>query len=270
MDSEKKFLENYNIKDYERPSVTTDIVIFTMRTKEEESYRRNPRNALSVLLIKRAQHPFKDCWALPGGFLAPGETVEECALREVVEETQVEPAAMLPTGVYSETGRDPRGWIISNAFASVISSDSVEPVGGDDAGDARWFDLEISENEDETLKLTLTNGETVITSILKEKKRQFDKSQYEIIDSGSLAFDHAKMIATSLSVLRAEAKNTEALFDFLPEKFTLAELQGIYETIMNISVLTANFRRKIAGYVVETDESTAGAGHRPARLYRRK
>ena len=60
------------------------------------------------------------------------------------------------------------------------------------------------------------------------------------------------------------------IFDFLPEKFTLTELQNVQETVMNISVLPANFRRKIAGYVEETDEYTQGAGHRPAKLYRRK
>lgn len=89
-------------------------------------------------------------------------------------------------------------------------------------------------------------------------------------DSGNLAFDHARIIATALTALREGAKNFETIFDFLPEKFTLTVLKKVQETIMNISILPANFRRKIGDYVVETDEYTQGARHRSAKLYRRK
>ena len=270
MGSETKFLNNYKIEDYERPSVTTDVVVFTMGEKATENYRRNPEKCLSVLLVKRGEHPYKGCWALPGGFLQPGETVEQCALREIREETHVEPTALLPTGVYSEAGRDPRGWIISNAYASVVGSNSFQVKGDDDASEAKWFELSFSENADKTVELTLANGELTLRAKLKETGRRFDKPIYEITDGGFLAFDHAKIIASSLTALRHEAKNTEILFDFLPEKFTLSQLQEIYETIHNISVLTANFRRKIAEYVIETDEIMTGAGHRPAKLYKRK
>ena len=71
-------------------------------------------------------------------------------------------------------------------------------------------------------------------------------------------------------MLRNDAKNFDVVFDFLPEKFTLSALQRVQETIMNISILPANFRRKISAYVIETDEYTQGAGHRPAKLYKRK
>ena len=91
-----------------------------------------------------------------------------------------------------------------------------------------------------------------------------------IIDSGEIAFDHAKIITTALTELRGYVKNFETIFNFLPEKFTLTALQKVQETIMNISILPANFRRKAVDYVVETDEYTAGAGRRPAKLYKRK
>ena len=90
------------------------------------------------------------------------------------------------------------------------------------------------------------------------------------MDNGQLAFDHASMIAAALSALRAEAKNYETVFDFLPEKFTLTEFQKVQETIMNASILPANFRRMVSGYVEETDEYDRGSGHRPAKLYKRK
>ena len=95
----------------------------------------------------------------------------------------------------------------------------------------------------------------------------FDPTQ---LNSGELAFENARIIAQALSVLRNSARDFDVIFDFLPEKFTLTELQNVHETVMNISVLPANFRRKVADLVEETDEFTEGARHRPAKLFRRK
>lgn len=270
MQSEKEFLEKYRIEDYERPSVTTDIAAFMIRQTEEESYRKEPESRLSLLLIRRGEFPFKGCWALPGGFLKGNETVEECAMREIREETNVTPSALMLIGVYSDPGRDPRGWIISNAFASIISESSVSEAGGDDAEDARWFDVSFEHGTDGNYHLELKNNDITLRAILKERGTRFRKTSFEIIDSGELAFDHAGMIAAALANLRCEAESFSCIFDFLPEKFTLTQLQRVQETIMNISVLPANFRRKATEYVTETDEYTSGAGHRPAKLFKRR
>ena len=270
MDSEKEFLQKYNMNDYERPSVTSDIIAFTIKFKEEDSYRHNPESSLQILLIKRKGYPFKGHWALPGGFLQPDETVEECAYREVFEETGVKPDSLMLTGIYSDPSRDPRGWIITNAFATIISDKDIKATAGDDASEALWFDIGFQCDDDGTYRLTLTHQEICITALLEEKETRFGKTNFIIKDSGKLAFDHAKIIATALTMLRSSAEKFELIFDFLPEKFTLSALQQVQETVMNISVLPANFRRKIAGYVEETDEYTQGAGHRPAKLYRRK
>lgn len=270
MQTEKEFLSAYRLDDYERPSVTADIAAFMIRTEVRDNYRQDSGNKLCLLLVKRGGHPYKDHWALPGGFLQPGETIEECALREVQEETNVLPVSLMPVGVFSEPGRDPRGWIISHAFASVISEESVKQAGGDDAADAQWFDVSFDRREDGSYLLTLQYGDITLNASLAEEETRFGKTSFRIVESGGLAFDHAKIIATALTALRSDAKNFETIFDFLPETFTLTALQKVQETIMNITVLPANFRRKIADYVEETQEYTQGAGHRPARLYRRK
>ena len=270
MQTEKEFLEGYRIDEYERPSVTADIVAFMIRTEESGNYRQDSGSKLSLLLVKRGGHPFKDHWALPGGFLQPGETIEECALREVREETNVLPVSLMPVAVFSEPGRDPRGWIISHAFASVISEESVKQAGGDDATDAQWFDVSFDRTADGSYRLALQYGGVTLNASLTEEETRFGKTSFRIRESGGLAFDHARIIATALTALRSDAKSFETIFDFLPETFTLTALQKVQETIMNITVLPANFRRKIADYVVETGEYTQGAGHRPARLYRRK
>lgn len=276
MQSEKEYLSQYNINKYERPSVTTDIAAFMIRSEESDNYKRDSENRLSILLVKRGVHPFMDCWALPGGFLKPNETVEECALREITEETNVVPVAILPVGVFSEPGRDPRGWIISNAFFSVITEESVKQVGGDDAADAQWFDVSFEKDNDGDYHLSLSlRGNTALESIhldavLTKERTKFGKSIFLIKNSGGLAFDHARIIAEAVCLLRKYAQDFNTIFDFLPEKFTLNEVQKVQETILDISILPANFRRKINDYVIETEEYTQGAGHRPARLFKRK
>ena len=276
MQSEKEYLSQYNINKYERPSVTTDIAAFMIRSEESDNYKRDSENRLSILLVKRGVHPFMDCWALPGGFLKPNETVEECALREITEETNVVPVAILPVGVFSEPGRDPRGWIISNAFFSVITEESVKQVGGDDAADAQWFDVSFEKDNDGDYRLSLSlRGNTALESIhldavLTKERTKLGKSIFLIKNSGGLAFDHARIIAEAVCLLRKYARDFNTIFDFLPEKFTLNEVQKVQETILDISILPANFRRKINDYVIETDEYTQGAGHRPARLFKRK
>ena len=268
--TESEYLSQYDITKYPRPSVTADIVAFMIRSEENENYKMDSSNKLSILLVKRGSHPFRDCWALPGGFLKPDETVEECAYREITDEANVTPVSLMPVGVFSEPGRDPRGWIISHAFASIISEESVRQVGGDDASDAQWFDISFDRQADGTSLLTLTYEQTELKATLFEEETRFGRTQFRIGDSGGLAFDHARIIATALTALREGARNYDTLFDFLPERFTLTALQRVQETIMNIQILPANFRRKVSEYVVETDEYTQGAGHRPAKLYRRK
>ncbi len=270
MNDEKTFLKSYSLSDYERPSVTADIVAFKLSSEDSENYRLNPGKKLSLLLIKRGGHPFKDHWALPGGFLNPGETIEECALREVEEETSVKPVSLMSIGLFSEPGRDPRGWIISNAFVSVFGADRVEQKSGDDASDAGWFDVSFEQNDDGEYILSLSKGEEKLRAVLKEEKCAFGITSFSIIDSGSLAFDHAKIIAGALTALRGSAKDFQIIFDFLPDKFTLTEMQNVQEAILNISMQPANFRRKVSDFVEETDEYKSGAGHRPARLYKKR
>ncbi len=270
-ENEEQFLSTYRMEDYDRPSVTTDIVAFTVRSEEDESWRKDSKESrLSVLLIQRGEHPFLNHWAIPGGFLRMDETLEECALREIREEAGVEPVSIMPIGAFSACDRDPRGRIISNAFTTIISEQSARLMASDDAVDAKWFDVFYEKNEEETYVLKLVGDGVTLEAKLAPKGKQFGRTTFALVDSGGLAFDHALILASALESLRDKAESFEVIFDFLPEKFTLTALQKVQETILNVSLLPANFRRKIADYVVETDEFTTGAGHRPAKLYRRK
>ncbi len=268
-EEEEAYLASYNLNKYFRPSVSTDIAAFMIQNKSEENYRKAKKTSLSLLLVKRGQHPFKNYWALPGGFMREEESIEECAYREIVEETGIKPISMKPVGVFSELGRDPRGRIISNAFASILCDEAGEAAGGDDAADAKWFDITLEQRED-YYYLELESGEISISAVLMETCSEFGSKRFEIMECNGLAFDHAAIISTALCELRKDVLDFDILFDFLPKKFTLLNLQQVQEIILNKTILPANFRRKVADYVEETEEYATGAGHRPAKLYIRR
>ncbi len=268
MKEEKKFLESYHIESYDRPSVATDIAVYTIRSDDSGSFRKDPEKRLSILLIERGEHPFKGMWALPGGFVKMTETVPEAAIREVREETGIKPSALIYTGVFSNINRDPRGRIISNAFSCILK-DCEKLTAGTDAKNAKWFDISLTEG-DKKYTLTLTNGDTSLSAEICESISQEGIKEYTAADNNTLAFDHAEIILTSLNQIRSKADNFELIFDFLPSEFTLAELQKVQEVITGKTSVPANFRRKVSEYVEETGNMTGGAGHRPAMLYRKK
>ncbi|MBR2715568.1 MAG: NUDIX hydrolase [Ruminococcus sp.] len=268
MNSEKDFLKSYSIEKYDRPSVATDIAAFTMRIEEDNSFRKDPVSKLSLLLIERGEHPYKGKWALPGGFIRMDETVVEGAVREIVEETSVKPDGLLYTGVFSKVDRDPRGRIISNAFTSVFST-QPKVLAGSDASSAKWFDVDLKYIKDDKYLLSLQSDEIVLTTELHLSVSDLGINEVKA-ENDVLAFDHAEIIFSSLQLLKNRALRFESIFDFLPEKFTLTSLQKVYETLTLSTAVPANFRRKVNEYVEETDEYTKGAGHRPAKLFRKK
>ena len=254
---------------YYRPSVSTDIIVFLIRENREESWRHDPEKQLSVLLVKRGVEPFRGAWALPGGFLREGETLEKCAAREVKEETGVLPRVLMPCGVYDAPDRDPRERVITRAYAGILNGEDIAARGGEDACDAAWFDL-ASERRDGRLRVTLTRGEETVSCLVEPRRTHFGEPDCRIIESGGLAFDHAAILAAALITLRERIESFEHVFEFMPPLFTLTSLQNVIEAVCGLTYTPANFRRKVAPYVEETQEYIRGTGHRPARLYKRK
>ena len=117
--------------DYPRPAVTADIVIFSIENGVAE-----------VLLIQRANEPFKDQWAFPGGFLDMDETIETCAKRELKEETCLSEIELFEVGCFSEINRDPRGRTVSIAFYGIVQKSAAAPKAQDDAKSLRWFAID--------------------------------------------------------------------------------------------------------------------------------
>lgn len=295
--SDKDFLAKYDINQYDRPSIAADIAVFSIgaKTVAESDYRRLPEKTLRLLMIRRAEYPFQGEWALPGGFMKKGETIEETARRELKEETGTDKAYIKLCNVFSDSGRDPRGWIISQSFIAILNENDIANghlQASGDASEVKWFDITVQkiadkkkekENEvtcDTDYKLTLEDSSTadknmaaVLNAVIREHIEYRDYHElvtYDIVSSHGIAFDHAKIITSVFNQLqRILNSDVRIAFDFMPEYFTLTDLQEAIELISGQELIKPNFRRKIAEYVIETDKLIQNGGHRPAKAFER-
>jgi 8-oxo-dGTP diphosphatase len=205
---------------YPHPAVTTDAVVFTIS-----------ENRLKLLLIKRGAAPYRDSWAIPGGFLEIDEDLEECARRELEEETGLKNIYLQQLYTFGKPERDPRERVITVAYYAVAPNVDMDSTASSYASDAAWFS---------TNRLP------------------------------PLAFDHDKIINTALNRLRFDLDYSARAFQFLPETFTLSEAQRVFEIIRDNKLDKRNFRKSItkSGLIKETGDVRRDGNHRPARLYR--
>ncbi len=281
--TESQFLATYDANNYERPSVTVDMLIFTVTDEEKKNYRKLPEKVLRLLLIKRGDHPYIGQWALPGGFVHMDESLDEAALRELKEETNIDEIYMEQLYTWGDVGRDPRTRVISASYMSLVDSSALDIKASDDADDAKWFTVSCRLYQEQKtvtetgyilqrlFKLSLSNDEnnlSAIVKIIKTVEDKVTKVEREVVESNGIAFDHAKIIEYGIERLRSKIEYTDIAFYLMPELFTLTELQKVYEVILDTELLKANFRRKTANMVIESNEYTKNAGHRPSKLFR--
>jgi len=191
-----------------------------------------------VLLIRRDKTPYRGMSALPGGFMRPGESLEMAAIRELKEETNLKGKFVLrQVHTFSDPVRDPRGRIVSTAFLA-IAADLSEVHGASDAAHADWIEV--------------------------------DESMWR--NPNRLAFDHGEILHRAVEDARTLLEHTTVAADFLPRRFTIRDLRGVYESIWGVSLNPQNFQRRIRdaeGFVIATNEYQDGRQGRPAELFRR-
>lgn len=213
---EQAFLDAYDPSAFPRSDITVDIVLLTIRNGE-----------LCVLLIRRADFPYRGHWALPGGFAGPDETLDGAARRELVEETSLDsPRGHLEQlGTYGDPGRDPRARIVSVAYLGLVPHLET-PVYGSDAADARFW--RVADLDEEGL---------------------------------ALAFDHARILDDGLERAASKLEYTPLATAFCAPEFTLGELRRVFETVWGTAVDGPNFRRWALGrpgFVVPTGSKSPG------------
>jgi ADP-ribose pyrophosphatase YjhB (NUDIX family) len=184
---------------------------------------------LRVLLVKRGIAPFVGQFAIPGGFVLEEESLDQAALRELREETGVGDVYLEQLYSFGDPGRDPRGRVITVAYYALIAACRSPLAAGTDAADAQWR---------------------------------------AVGDLPPLAFDHRKILDYALERLRNKLEYTTVGFQLLPSRFSLTELQEVYEAILGKKLDKRNFRRKLALLkVLRATREYRRAGRRPARLY---
>lgn len=186
---------------------------------------------LKIILIERSGEPFKGRWALPGGFIQMDESLEQAAMRELKEETGIENIFLEQLYTFGEVDRDPRDRVISVAYYALVNLRDHTVKAATDARSAAWFSVD---------------------------------------DIPKLAFDHNRILDMALRRLRGKVRYEPIGFELLPEKFTLTQLQRMYEKILEQDIDKRNFRKKVLSmeFLKELDEVQMDVSHRAARLYK--
>ena len=210
-------------------AVTVDIVVMTII-----------ENDLRVLLIRRAVPPFRDSWALPGGFVRPDEDLDTAAVRELAEETSIsqEPGHLEQFGTYGHPDRDPRMRVVSVGYWAIVP-DLPTPKGGSDAAYAEL--VPVAELESGRIRL---------------------------------AFDHDRIVAGGIARARSRLEDTTIATRFCPPEFTISDLRRVYDAVWDSELDPGNFQRKVkqtAGFLKPIKQTTRSGdkGGRPAALWTR-
>lgn len=187
-------------------------------------------NALRVLLIQRGSEPYKDSWAIPGDLVFPEEDVDHTARRILHHLVGEEQTFLEQFYTFGNTGRHPVGRVVTVGYYSVVNTDTYVPVETKWAKQVKWYD---------------------------------------VLDLPKLAFDHDKIIAKALRHIRKKVDTEPIGFQFLPTKFTLLDLQGVYEALLNQKFDKPNFRKKMLSLnlITPLNELETNVSHRPAKLY---
>ena len=207
---------------YPHPAVTVDCVVFGLA---------NDTSNLSVLLVQRDLEPYRDRWALPGGFVRLDEDLVAAARGELREETGVGALYLEQLAAFGAPDRDPRERVITIAWLAIVNLFDHPVHASTDARKAGWFSID---------------------------------------ELPPLAFDHDAIVAAALERLRRKVREEPVVFEFLPARFTLSQVQTLMETILGTSLDKRNFRRKIqaTGILVPLDEVEMDVAHRAAQLFR--
>ena len=264
--TEEEFLKNYDSSIYDKLSMTTDILILSVSSKDSNNYRKTDKKMMSVLLVKRDDYPYKDKWCLPGGFLNPKtETLEECAKRVLKRETNLEDIYLEQLYTFDRIDRDPRMRVISTAYVALIDKDELKQ----DVKNASWFDITLMEEKDGVIFLVLDNGTETISLEVNKVLRNKITDRYDYISNNQkIAFDHDVVIASGIEKIKEKVNSSDIVFNMMPDYFTLGELQQVYEVLLGKKLLDAPFRRIIASKVEKTEKMKTGEGHRPSYLFK--
>lgn len=266
--TEEEFLRNYDPSEFDRLSLSVDVVVFSIDSEKQiHNYRKLDEEKLTILLVKRNEHPFINKWSLPGGFVGVSETLEDTAKRILLNKLHINDLYLEQLYTFGDTKRDPRMRIVSCSYLSLIDRSKYKIQTSNAISEYAWFEIEFL--EDEKLLKLINEKETIIIpiEIITEQNGKIKNTQYKASKENPLAFDHGTIILEGLLRLRRKIEYTDIVFNLLPEKFSITQLQKIFEIILGQKLLAPAFRRKIANKIIETGEYSKEKGHRPSQYF---
>lgn len=217
----KNIAPKNELQHYDRPSVTVDALVFTIEDDD-----------LKIALVKRANEPFKNSWALPGGFVEINQSLEESVKKKLLLKAGYKNIYLEQLATFGSPKRDPRSRVITVAYFALTHPDNFHSVSSVSVIESKLFDIK---------KLP-----------------------------ANLAFDHKEIISLGVKRLRNKIQYSNIAYGLLPKEFTLTQLQKVYEAILSKKVDKRNFRKKMlaSGLLINTKKKNTDSAHRPAELFR--
>lgn len=261
-------MKNDNESEIDKFALSSDVLIFSVSKGEAKTCRNLTDKFFSILLVKRNKEPFKSTWCLPGGFVKENETIDMAADRILKKETNLSNIYKEQLYTFGELDRDPRTRVISTAYMALIDKEKISNKLSEEAS---WFNIHLTE-ENNKVNILLENGEETIEAIIEKKliSKTTEKYRYKTVKNKNIGFDHDQIILMGIDRMKNKVKDTDIVFNMMPEYFTLGELQQVYEIILNKKLLDPAFRRIIADKVEKTDKIIKTGGHRPSALFKYK
>ncbi|MEO1781152.1 NUDIX hydrolase [Enterococcus diestrammenae] len=250
--TEAEFLDWYHRQEhpeYIKPSLTVDMVLMCYNKEEDQ---------LKTLLIQRKSHPYRNSWALPGGFVEQGESTDDSVIRETKEETGVTISQhnIEQLHTFSTPDRDPRGWVVTVSYLAFIGEEPL--IAGDDANEVRWFNMERQGHQ-----LHLTSGGVAIT---------LDLNTGASTGHDTLAFDHSQIILKAFKRVANKMEHEPLVLQVLGDSFTITEARKVFAKFWGVdfrSIDHSNYKKAMLQYFDEIGERPLGIG-RPSKIYQLK
>jgi 8-oxo-dGTP diphosphatase len=235
-DDEARFLAGYDIRAYPRPSLAVDVAVLTVA-----------EGSVHAVLVRRRRLPQRGRWALPGGFVRPGEAPENTVARVLRAKAGLEGVYTAQLATFGSPHRDPRGWVVSVAHYALVPADRLSP-GLAAGGDGVLARLDVDDGSGGCGRVTTTGPDGEL----------------------DLAFDHMTILSRTVERLRGRLWYAPDALELMPDEFTLLDLQEAYTALLGHRLDKNSFRRRIlaSGLVTPLGRRREGLPARPAGLFR--
>lgn len=268
--------------------LTVNFLLFKIHESPTENRKQLPEKKLMVLLEQRERPPFSGHWQCPYGFVTRDESLDQGVYRILKEKTEVENLYFEQLYTWGATDRDPSARVIATSYYALLPQEKKANQKIKETKNLKWFEVhkkrigckKLSDthlictdeitliNKESHLEISYTVTEdTFVEAFEKRSKYTYEPHEKTPIQ---MAYDHIKILDYALDRIKNKVHYTNIAFGLLPSKFTITELQQVYEILLGKTLIKSNFRQLISKKIEKTDETKKAGAYRPSALYRLK